>query len=195
LGASRHINEKEIKKIFKGITTLSNKYNFSLIGGDTSRASKLFLDVWAVGVCDKFIKRSTALEGDYIFITGKLGKRKFNQNFTPRLKEAQYLVSNFKINSMIDISDGFIIDLYRILKESNAGAFLYKTAIPLAKPNDLYRGEDYELIFTVSKNEKKIALLKSKFYFVGVVKDRQFGYKIESGSKLYDVNIKGYTHF
>lgn len=195
IAISRFIKEKDLKEILEGVTCLSRKYKFNLIGGDTAYTNKLLLDVWAVGICDKFIKRSTAKEGDSIFVTGKIGVRKFNESFIPRLKEARYLSRNFKINSMIDISDGFALDLYRILKESSVGALLYKKDIPMNKMSDLYRGEDYELIFTVSKEEKKLDLLKSKFYFVGTIKNKQFGYKITNGCKLSDANIKGYTHF
>ncbi|MFA5007977.1 MAG: thiamine-phosphate kinase [Candidatus Omnitrophota bacterium] len=195
IGISRFINERNLKEILAGVIYLSKKYNFNLIGGDTACTDKLFLDVWALGTCDKFIKRNTAKEGDYIFVTGKLGERKFNESFTPRLHEAKYLVSNFKINSMIDISDGFALDLYRILKESKKGALLYKNDIPVNKMSGLYRGEDYELIFTVSKDEERINLLKSKFYFVGIVKSKLFGYKITDNKKVRDVIVAGYTHF
>ena len=135
--------------------------NFSLIGGDTSRARNLFLDVWGVGYARKCILRKTAREGDYIFVTGKLGDREFEEPFIPRIKEARYLVNNFKVNAMIDISDGFIIDLYRILKESSKGAVLQFEDIPCNSRSDLYRGEDYELIFTVDKNDPHIEKLKN----------------------------------
>jgi thiamine-monophosphate kinase len=195
IGISPAVSEKNIKEILKGVTCLCRKYNFSLVGGDTAFTDKLFLDVWAIGTCDKFIRRNTAKEGDYIFVTGKLGRRKFNESFTPRLIEAGYLVRNFKINSMIDISDGFALDLYRILKESGKGALLYKKNMPIDKISDLYRGEDYELIFTVSGDEKKIDLLKSKFYLVGTIKSSQSGYRMSDGKRSYNVDVKGYMHF
>ncbi|MDD4954437.1 MAG: thiamine-phosphate kinase [Candidatus Omnitrophica bacterium] len=195
MGISRDINEKNLKEILNGIEYLSKKYNFDFVGGDTASTKKLFLDVWALGVANRFIKRNTAREGDYIFLTGKLGERKFNKAFTPRLKEANYLAKNFKVNSMIDVSDGFMLDLYRILRESKKGALLYKKNIPIKKESDLYRGEDYELVFTVSRDEKRLNLLKSKFYFVGKIKDSHFGYKITNGSKVSSVIVKGYTHF
>ncbi|MCK9614734.1 MAG: thiamine-phosphate kinase [Candidatus Omnitrophica bacterium] len=196
IGISRFVSEKNLKEILKGAIYLSKKYNFRLIGGDTACTDKIFLDVWAIGSCDKFIKRSTANDGDYIFVTGKLGERKFNESFTPRLNEAKYLASNFKISSMIDISDGFALDLARLLKESRKGALIHKNKIPAVHgESDFYRGEDYELIFTVDKNERKMDLLKSKFYFLGTVESRKFGYKIEDNNKLSKVNITGYTHF
>jgi thiamine-monophosphate kinase len=196
IGLPDYLDKKYCKDIFNGVIFLSKKYNFYLVGGDTSRSKMLFLDVWGLGLSKKFVKRNTAKSGDYIFLTGPLGARKFNESFTPRIKEAQYLSGNFKINSMIDVSDGFTLDLYRILRESNKGAFLCRKAIPITTGEaDLYRGEDYELIFTVDRSEKKINLLKSKFHLVGTIMERDFGYQIEHNDRLKNVKIKGYTHF
>ncbi|MCM8831624.1 MAG: thiamine-phosphate kinase [Candidatus Omnitrophica bacterium] len=193
LGKPNYIKDREINRMLEGILKFSKIYKFFLIGGDTSKADKLFLDVWGLGLADKYIARNTAKVGDYIFVSGVLGKNSYNKPFFPRVKEAQDLAKNFKINSMIDISDGFILDLYRILKESKKGAVIYKDKIPVAKSfKDLYRGEDYELIFTVSCNEAKIDFLKKKFYLVGKVLGKKCGYKFSDNSKI---SIGGYTHF
>jgi thiamine-monophosphate kinase len=195
-GLPAYIKERQLIKILAGILHYSKKYKFSLIGGDTGRSSKLFLDIWGVGTCKKFIKRSTAKVGDHIFITGKLGERKFSESFVPRLKASQYLVNNFKVSAMIDISDGFILDLYRILKESKKGALLFKENIPVTRGElDYYRGEDYELIFTVPGDEPRLDYLKKKFYCVGTIKSRAFGYKMQINSKVYKIEPRGYLHF
>lgn len=173
-GIPAYVNKKSLEQIIEGILFYSKKYKFSLIGGDTSPADKLFLDVWGAGYARKCILRSTARRGDYIFITGRLGKRDFSLPFEPRIKESQNLVKNFRINAMIDISDGFIIDLYRVLKESKKGAVIFKENLPLTKgDSDLCRGEDYELIFTVSKDEPRLSYLKKKFYFVGRIENKK----------------------
>jgi len=195
-GIPGYVSERNLKNILEGILILGKKYKFSLIGGDTSRAQKLFLDVWGVGVADKCILRSRAKKNDYIFVSGKLGKRKLNLPFEPRIKEALDLVKNFKVNAMIDISDGFIIDLYRIIKMSKKGAVIDSdSASFMNKEKCLYRGEDYELIFTVDSKEPNIEFLKKKFYLVGKIKGIDFGYKIKRGPRLEDVEVKGYAHF
>ena len=197
LGAPRGLDKRYLKQILKGILKLSQEYKFSLVGGDTSGSDQLMLDVWGVGSCNKPILRSGAKLGDYIFISGKLGKRAFNKPFTPRIKESQYLVKSFKINSMIDISDGFILDLYRVLSLSKKGAILDKKNIPLTNGDkDLYRGEDYELIFTIDKGETKSKLLtlKKEFYCVGRITSKASGYKIKDNNKISKVRVKGYTH-
>jgi len=195
LGVPRGLDKRYLKQILKGILKLSKEYKFSLVGGDTSNSDQLILDVWGVGSCKKPILRSGAKIGDYIFITSKLGKRSFNKPFIPRLKESQYLVKNFKVNSMIDISDSFILDLYRVLRLSKKGALLDKKCIPLTNGDkDLYRGEDYELIFTIDKNERKIDSLRSRFCCVGRVVSKVSGYKIKDHNKVSKVEVKGYTH-
>ncbi|UCG35705.1 MAG: thiamine-monophosphate kinase [Candidatus Omnitrophota bacterium] len=195
LGRPKDICGHALNDIVSGVNFYSRKYKFSLIGGDTARSQKLFLDVWGLGTAKEFISRSSAKAGDAIFLSGPLGARPFNKPFEPRLEEAKYLKS-FKVNSMIDVSDGFIIDFYRILKMSKKGALLYEDSIPCTKgKSDFYRGEDYELIFTVDKKEQRLNELKKRFYFVGEIKNKDFGYKIKRGSSIKKVSIGGYTHF
>jgi thiamine-monophosphate kinase len=196
LGMPSSIKDRQLKEILSGVLFMSKKYDFSLIGGDTGKAPALFLDVWGVGVTEKFISRSGAKAGDYIFISGKLGSREFNKVFEPRIQEAQYLVHNFKVNAMIDISDGFVLDLHRLLSASDKGALLIGEQIPVTKgESDVYRGEDYELIFTVDKNDPGIETLKKKFYLVGRVTSKKYGFKIKRGAREQPVFVKGYTHF
>jgi len=197
LATPKELNEKYLKQILKGILESSKEYKFGLVGGDTSNSKQLSLDVWGVGSCKQPILRSTAKLGDYIFITSKLGRRPFDKPFTPRLKESQYLVKSFKVNSMIGISDGFILDLDRILKLSKKGAILDKKSIPTTLgEEDLYRGEDYELIFTIDKTEteEKIKSLINKFYYVGKIVSSKSGYKMKDNNKISKIEVKGYTH-
>jgi thiamine-monophosphate kinase len=82
----------------------------------------------------------------------------------PRLALGRWLVDHRCATSIIDTSDGLSTDLGHICKASGAGAKVFAEKIPLAKvPPDLQRvgldpmrlalngGEDYELLFTVSK--------------------------------------------
>lgn len=194
-GVPPSFSGKNMKAVYKGIEEYCAKYNVSLVGGDTSRAREFFLDMWVVGEAQKYILRSTARRGDYIFLTGPLGKIKFDEVFDLRVKEVQRLIHRYKVNAMIDVSDGFVLDLSRILQESGKGAVIYGNCLPLTRGmGDLFRGEDYELIFTVSKNEN-ISKLKKKYFYVGEIKNKEFGYKIDIGGKLKEIDVKGYLHF
>jgi len=57
VGIPKNLKSTGLKKILGGVLRSAKKYKFSLVGGDTSRADKLFLDVWGLGVTDKFIAR------------------------------------------------------------------------------------------------------------------------------------------
>jgi thiamine-monophosphate kinase len=195
-GIPSYIKEENLKDILEGILSYGKKYKFYLVGGDTSCSRKLFLDVWGVGIAKKFISRSGAKTGDYIFISSKLGQRGFSCTFEPRINEAKRIAKSFKVNAMIDISDGFIIDLYRLLRASKKGALICADSIPTVRgKSDLYRGEDYELLFTIDRKEKKIKSLMKEFYLVGEIRPYAFGYKIKQGKKISKVKVKGYKHF
>lgn len=194
LGIRQDLKEKDLKKIVKGIKEFSQKYKLRILGGDTSKSSVLFLDVFAIGKAKKVILRSGAKEGDYIFLTGALGKLAFDEVPSLRVREIQNLIKKYRINAMIDISDGFFLDLYRLLKESRKGVLIYKDDLPIKKEKDLFRGEDYELIFVVDKKEN-IDFLKRKYFFVGIIKEESFGYRIKEKNKIVDMPIKGFLHF
>lgn len=194
LGIRQDLKEKDLKKIVKGIKEFSQKYKLRILGGDTSKSSVLFLDVFAIGKAKKVILRSGAKEGDYIFLTGALGKLAFDEVPSLRIREIQNLIKKYKINAMIDISDGFFLDLYRLLKESRKGSVIYKDNLPIEREEDLFRGEDYELIFVVDKKED-INFLKRKYFFVGIIKEEGFGYKIKEKDKIVDMPLKGFLHF
>jgi len=186
---------KNMKAIFSGIEEYCRKYKVSLVGGDTARGKTLFMDVWVVGETEHPLLRSTAREGDHIFITGPLGKLRFDQIFELRVKEVQRLKRRFKINSMIDISDGFSLDLTRVLRQSGKGALIYGDDLPLTRgKNDMFRGEDYELLFTVDKKED-IRRLEKKYFLVGEIRKKSFGCKIIKKGKEDFLDARGYTHF
>jgi thiamine-monophosphate kinase len=103
---------------------------------------------------------------------------------------------------MIDISDGLMIDLSRLCKESNVGAVVYAERIPLSNelqkaseylglsPLDLALsgGEDYELLFTAPASRK------IKAYCIGEVVKTGIFLIDEKGHKR-KASITGYQHF
>ena len=113
---------------------------------------------------NKPLRRNGAKAGDIICITGKLGGSGFGRHlrFKPRVKEAIELARAVSIHSMMDISDGLSTDLNRICQQSGVGALIVAQKIPISmdakrKKNPLEAalndGEDFELLFTLSKME------------------------------------------
>ncbi|TVQ70436.1 MAG: thiamine-phosphate kinase [Balneolaceae bacterium] len=99
------------------------------------------------------------------------------------------MISLFRQNeirptSMIDVSQGLLHDLQRVLTSSQKGAYLYQSALPIdlqtRKLADemqedvdkyaLYGGEDFELLFTLPEKEAgKLAELSRDFSVIGKI--------------------------
>jgi thiamine-monophosphate kinase len=160
-----------------------------------------------IGLVEKknLILRGGAKINDIIFLTGELGdlgsKKQFY--FKPCLEEARYLVRNYRINSMIDISDGLALDLSHILKESNVGAVIYEKLIPVSKSGceiktALSKGEEFELLFSVAPKEaKRLINAKKKIYTaIGQIVDRRYGFRlITADAKEKAIEPRGFSHF
>jgi len=76
IGISNRISVEALNEFYEGIYAACEKHGVDLIGGDTSTSQKGFIiSVTAIGEVtpDKFVKRSTAQNGDLICVSGDLG--------------------------------------------------------------------------------------------------------------------------
>ncbi len=193
--------------ITKGMVSLAREYKVNIVGGDISKAAGLIIDVAMTGIVEKknLVLRSGAKIGDIVFVSGDLGGsiRGKHLKFIPRVKEARYLVENFKINAMIDISDGLTQDLGHILESSKVGGVIYESLVPVSKEaknleDALCAGEDFELLFTVTRKEaKKIIKLKgAQFKPIGEIMDKRYGSKmIGKDGREKNLVPMGFRHF
>jgi thiamine-monophosphate kinase len=207
LGLPKNKSLKFADRLFQGMLDLAKKYKVNIVGGDLSRAEKLTIDVSMLGAVKKneLILRKGAEDADIIFVTGTLGGsiRGKHLKFAPRLKEARFLSKNFKVHAMIDISDGLIQDLGHILKEAKSGAVLYEELIPLDKQarnlkEALYMGEDFELLFTLSRRQARRLCLKDKYRFraIGEIRPAKYGLKlVDKKGREHKIPSGGFRHF
>ncbi|MGE4357277.1 MAG: thiamine-monophosphate kinase [Candidatus Omnitrophota bacterium] len=210
LGIPDNFSLDFIKGLYSGINRLAHMFRVNIVGGDTNRADKLVIDVLLVGEVEenRIAYRNGAKVNDIIGVTGYLGNSynlKKHLKFIPRIEEARFLVNNFRINSMIDISDGLSSDLFRILKESKKGAILFKDEIPLAEKatvgQALNEGEDFELLFTLSEKEAKRLMekkIKIKFpiSFIGrITEDKEKILLYDRYGGLEEIIPGGFRHF
>ncbi len=127
------------------------------------------------------IVRSGARAGDLLFVSGTLGEADLGlrqvrrmrgvakaKNATlrkhlyprPRLELGQWLGEKRLATAMMDVSDGLSTDLARLCAASGVGARIYGDALPLtplaksgeARALALHGGDDYELLFAVSRD-------------------------------------------
>ncbi len=211
LGLPKDLSLEFVDRIYEGINSTAKRFKVNIVGGDINRSEKIIIDVSLIGEVKKknLILRSGAKKGDRIFVTGSLGGSIYRKHleFLPRLKESKYLVKNFKISSMIDISDGLVLDLYKITQESKVGAIIYEDLIPISKDakslnEALYMGEDFELLFCLSL-DGAIRLIKNgkikgltKFSYIGEITDKRYGLRIiTKRCKEKILKPKGFKHF
>ncbi|MCX5708864.1 MAG: thiamine-phosphate kinase [Candidatus Omnitrophica bacterium] len=206
LGLPLKTKVEDVGRIYKGLNQICREFGVNIVGGDISKAPKLTIDVSLLGEVEKknLVLRSGARPGDIIFVTGSFGgsiKGK-HLSFIPRLKEARYLVRNFKVNSMIDASDGLRQDLGHILEDSRVGAVIYEDLIPVSPwakslKNAFCDGEDFELIFTVNlKDARKLKSFNRGFIPIGEIVAKKFGLTLVNKKiKQKKIKLCGYTHF
>jgi len=230
IGIPESYTLKDVDELYSGIKSLARKFAIDVIGGDTC-ASKhgLVLSGTLIGETDRIITRSGAKPKDGIFVTGTLGDSAIGLMLLKKMENGKWKIRNRKfpvpgsplrlikkhlipephplkntseITSMIDISDGLLIDLSHICDESNVGAKIYVDKIPLSRaltqtakklginPMDfaLRGGEDYVMLFTAPPD------IKTKAFRIGEI--------IPKGRFLVDVSGKkrhfkpeGYEHF
>ena len=204
----------ELKQLHAGITRAGNKYNCALVGGDITKwkSDSLFVinvAMFSKPARNKPVKRSGALVGDIICVTGSLGGSGLGKHleFEPRVNEALKIAQIVKLNSMMDISDGLRRDLNRICRQSKVGALIEAEKIPISSEAELTGnpldsalndGEDFELLFTLSQKECEKLLNEweepvSVTKVGQIIENQVFQIKMPD-RQVKDIEIKGYDH-
>jgi thiamine-monophosphate kinase len=200
LGVPKKESVQRLRAIYRGIDRTAKQYGVNLVGGETTRARQLFLNVALLGECRGYrpVLRSDARAGDLLFVTGRLGATQARHHliFEPRLAEGQWLARHKLATSMMDLSDGLGADLPRLAEASGVSFQIDPAAIPRSRGatvraaiND---GEDYELLFTskssVAKTLKKKWPFATPLHCIGVM-----GLRGEHAQK--PIFAHGFDHF
>jgi len=232
-GNKKTFSKYNLSKISKSLYEEQNKYSIFLSGGDTVFSNKLSFTITSIGFANNIIFRNRAKVNDDIYVSGNLGdsymgllvlKNKIklnaslsryftNQYFMPaiQLKLSSYLMK-FS-NSSIDISDGLLSDLDKMINYQKLSYKLNLKSIPISKNlkkildhknlqkiNYISKGDDYQVLFTASHNKrriiKKIATkLNLKITKIGIIKkNNQKSSIVDDNNALINVKNKGYLH-
>jgi len=121
----------DVKRLYEGMAEVAGEFGCAIVGGDTtSWPGRLAIDVamLAEPMSNErgLLRRSNALVGDTIFVSGPLGGSLLGKHLTfqPRLELARELVRASGLHAMMDISDGLAMDLNRLCQASNCSAQL-----------------------------------------------------------------------
>lgn len=197
-----------LEKIYAGINALCHRFGATLIGGDLAQGTCLELHLFGTGTlpAGTALLRSSAEVGDVIFTTGPLGSSLQGKHldFVPRVEEGLFLRATGRVHAMMDISDGLATDLRHILRASGVGTELDADAIPKngTLESALYEGEDFELLFTASKED--VTALRSQWSerfgtvlsSIGRVTDQKNELRIRYGDDTSEVlEEKAFEHF
>jgi thiamine-monophosphate kinase len=205
-------NFEIIKGLTKGIKEMCRRFKFEVIGGNLTKSEKIFIDVFMIGMVEKkYLKtRKGAKPKDFIYVTGTLGASQIKKQFNikPRIFEVREIIRKYKVNSMIDISDGLSSDLIKLCEVNKVGFKLYLENLPVSDEakkisknkfeeilHALNDGEDYEILFTAPVNEKipeKIG--KTKITKIGEITTER-KYTGIFGGKIIEIEDKGFSHF
>lgn len=214
-----------------GLKKLADQFNVSLIGGDLAKGP-LSITITIQGLVpeQQYITRHQAQMGDHIFISGTLGdaglvlaleqdnpEQKQYDVIKQRLHSPQPRVElGMRLRniatSMIDLSDGLIIDLQRILAASNKGARLFLDSLPLsltlqdlttrdeALHYALSSGDDYELCFTAPGNlRSQIDAIQAELNLpltcVGEITEKTDLELFNDKGERVENNYAGFQHF
>ena len=112
--------------------------------------------------------------------------------------------------SMIDVSDGVASEIFHICKQSNVGAIVEESGVPIHPDAQLQAlefkldpitcalsgGEDYELMFTVSPEEVDKVRYLPDIYIMGEITEANEGRKLHTkGGNIHDLKAQGWNHF
>jgi thiamine-monophosphate kinase len=192
-----------IKKLYRGLQRAASRFEVGIVGGETSASrGPAVISVGVTGFVEKgrWISRAGGKKGDDLFVTGRLGGslRGRHLRFVPRINESRWLTKNFRVHAMMDLSDGLGADLPRLAKASKLGFKIDREKLPRAPgaktDNAISDGEDYELLFAISRRDRKRLerAWRKKFPKVPLTRIGSFTQPSTLNSQLLP---RGYVHF
>ena len=202
-GNKKTFSKLNLSKISKSLNQEQKKYKIILSGGDTVFSNKLSFTITSIGFSKKIVYRNKAIINDDIYVSGNLGDsymgllvlknkiklnnllRKYfiNQYYMPTVQLALSDQIKKFVNTSIDISDGLLADLDKMINSQNLSYKLDLKKIPisnnlkkvihlkkLSKINFISKGDDYQILFTASKKKRRIIERISSNYRIKITK-------------------------
>ncbi|MBV7264698.1 thiamine-phosphate kinase [Erythrobacter sp. WH131] len=194
------------QRFVEGLREVLTTYDVPLMGGDTiaaTGASTFSLTAIGRATSRPVPSRSAAVPGHSVFVTGTVGRAMlgfegFDEHLEafnrprPRLEEGIALAP--LVGGMMDVSDGLLLDVFRMAKASNTSIAIEASAVPVADPDRASEcmrwGDDYELLFTLPSG----AALPVAATMIGTVEERGRAPLLLDGNAVSDPEGLGYQH-
>ena len=232
-GNKKTFSKNNLKKISKSLNDEQKKYKIYLCGGDTVFSNKLSFTITSIGFAKKIIERNKAKINDDIYVTGNLGdsylgllvlKNKFkinkiqkdyfiNQYYKPNIQIDLSKHLNKFANTSIDISDGLLTDLEKLINNQKLSYKVSLDDIPVSnflnnliskknflKEHFISKGDDYQVLFTASKDKRRIIKkisneLRVKISKIGIIQNsNNKPILIDKKRGIISLKNKGYFH-
>jgi thiamine-monophosphate kinase len=193
-------------RFLAGLRDALTAFAVPLLGGDTiaaTGASTFAMAALGRATCQPVPSRSGARVGDAVFVTGPVGRAMlgfegvaahraaFNRPL-PRVAEGIALAPI--ANAMMDVSDGLLLDCWRMADASGTTFAIDPAAVPVAdtvRAGECMRwGDDYELLFAAPAD----ADLPVAVYRIGTVTERNAAPLVLGGEALHNPASLGYRH-
>ncbi|NBB23895.1 thiamine-phosphate kinase [Porphyrobacter sp. SLTP] len=201
-----HMLGRDDARFLAGLHEALAAFGAPLFGGDTvaAQGARSF-GLTAIGraTCQPLPSRSGARPGDSIYLTGPVGRAMlgftgdaehlaaFNRP-QPRCAEGQALAPH--VSAMMDVSDGLLLDSWRMAQASGVTFALEPASIPVADPAQrdacIRWGDDYELLFTAPPAVR----LPVAVHRIGTVIERADAPLVLGDEPLRDPASLGYQH-
>ena len=232
-GNKNSFSKQNLKLISRSLNKEQKKYKIFLCGGDTTLSRKLSFTITSVGFSNRIVFRNKAKLNDDIYVCGNLGDSfaglyiqkkniKINKNLKKYFINKYYSPNlNFDItdklldfaNTSIDISDGLIADLEKLINNQSLSYKIFLNDVPISsnlskfiklkrlnKKFFISKGDDYQILFTASPSKNRIINNISKSLGIKISKIgkicsiSQKSHIIDEKGNKIDLKDKGYYH-
>lgn len=206
------------KEIIDGVLKACDYYGIPLIGGDTNEASEIIISGTALGLTDNPLMKDTYNIGDLLAVTGDIGLAALGfelddldnlyvkKALKPKARINEGLILRDYATSATDITDGIASELYEI-KKDGFGFMIHEELLDISDEYKdlagqlgldyldliLHVGEDFELLFTISK--KNLEKLTIDYKVIGEVTDSDVVELTLENGFVEEIKNKGYEHY